>query len=80
MARPAGGINLSTNFGLQASLPLDARNLVSKVADLASFNKSVIEDGHIVYCKEDSKFYYFDSTTDAFKDLFSVNGIGQVEN
>lgn len=80
MARPVGGINLSTNFGLQASLPLDARNLVSKVADLASFNKSVIEDGHIVYCKEDSKFYYFDSTTDAFKDLFSVNGIGQVEN
>ena len=80
MAKPVGGINLTTNFGLNASLPLDARNLISTKADLALFNKSVIEDGHIVYCKEDSKFYYFDSTLNTFKDLFSVNGIGQVEN
>ena len=80
MAKPVGGINLITNFGLDASLPLDARNLISTKADLALFNKNVIEDGHIVYCKEDSKFYYFDSTLNKFKDLFSVNGIGQVEN
>ena len=80
MAKPVGGINLITNFGLDASLPLDARNLISTKADLALFNKNVIEDGHIVYCKEDSKFYYFDSTLNTFKDLFSVNGIGQVEN
>ena len=83
MAKPTGGISLSTNFGLNASLPLDARDLVETTADLSSFDKTVIEDGHIVYCKEDSNFYFFDAKEGAkgtFKNLFSSNSISQVEN
>ena len=83
MAKPTGGISLSTNFGLNASLPLDARDLVETTADLSSFDKTVIEDGHIVYCKEDSNFYFFDAkegATGTFKNLFSSNSISQVEN
>ena len=37
MAKPTGGISLSTNFGLNASLPLDARDLVDTKADLLLF-------------------------------------------
>ena len=83
MAKPTGGISLSTNFGLNASLPLDARDLVETTADLLLFDKTVIEDGHIVYCKEDSNFYFFDAkegATGSFKNLFSSNSISQVEN
>ena len=83
MAKPTGGISLSTNFGLNASLPLDARDLVDTKADLLLFDKTVIEDGHIVYCKEDSNFYFFDAKEGArgtFKNLFSSNSISQVEN
>ena len=83
MAKPTGGISLSTNFGLNASLPLDARDLVDTKDDLLLFDKTVIEDGHIVYCKEDSNFYFFDAKegdTGTFKNLFSSNSISQVEN
>ena len=83
MAKPTGGISLSTNFGLNASLPLDARDLVDTKDDLLLFDKTVIEDGHIVYCKEDSNFYFFDAkegNQGAFKNLFSSNSISQVEN
>ena len=83
MAKPTGGISLSTNFGLNASLPLDARDLVDTKDDLLLFDKTVIEDGHIVYCKEDSNFYFFDAkegATGSFKNLFSSNSISQVEN
>ena len=83
MAKPTGGITLSTNFGLNASLPLDARDLIETTADLDLFDKTVIEDGHIVYCKEDSNFYFFDSkegNQGAFKNLFSSNSISQVED
>ena len=39
MAKPTGGISLSTNFGLNASLPLDARDLVDTKDDLLLFDK-----------------------------------------
>ena len=83
MAKPTGGITLSTNFGLNASLPLDARDLIETTADLLLFDKTIIEDGHIVYCKQDSNFYFFDAkegATGAFKNLFSSNSISQVED
>ena len=83
MAKPTGGISLSTNFGLNASLPLDARDLVDTKADLLLFDKTVIEDGHIVYCKEDSNCYLFDAkegATGSFKNLFSSPAFGAGTN
>lgn len=67
-------INLNTNFDLQSPIALDKRNSVKTTNELALFNDNNIEDGHIVFCEEDSKYYVWKNSS--FKDLSEyISGI-----
>lgn len=60
-------ININTNFDLQAPISLDKRNSVKTINELTLFNDKNIENGHIVFCEEDSKYYVWKNSS--FKDL-----------
>lgn len=54
-------IGIADNFLYQGRKPLDSRIVKDTIADMISMAESIIYDGIMVYNKETSKFYVFNS-------------------
>lgn len=54
-------IGIADNFLYQGRKPLDSRIVKDTIADMTSMAESIIYDGIMVYNKETSKFYVFNS-------------------
>ena len=54
-------LTIGDNFSFRARKPLDARILVTSIANLLAIPNSTIYDGIIVYVASDKKFYTYDS-------------------
>ena len=54
------GIQIPTNFALQAKLLLDFRGSFANVADMAAFSSSSLATGQITYCIAERQLYIYD--------------------
>lgn len=78
----ANAILLPGSYSISGQLPLDARNVYEKMADMKKVTTKDIDDGHLSYCKETKKIYKFnagkqDATTNAtgyFEELAQGGG------
>ena len=78
-------LTIGDNFSFRARKPLDARILVTSIANLLAIPNSTIYDGIIVYVASDKKFYTYDSnntvdpTLQKWRELKSKSSQGAIE-
>lgn len=66
------GIQVGSPFSYLGALPLDARDQVEEKADLLTFDATMIDEGHITYCKEDETYYKWNGNS--FEPLVFAGG------